>query len=175
MHPVAILKEHCDKEELFSVLLGHSKLVATKALELVKRLGLTQKEKQFIYESSILHDIGVALLQGRPYIQHGIIGKELLKKAGFPDHALVCERHVGAGISKKQVLKRNIPLPARDMIPQSIPEKAVCIADKFYSKSKPDYEKSIEEIKAEVKKYGLEPYARLKAWLQEFMLEDEKI
>jgi uncharacterized protein len=39
----------------------------------------------------------------RPYITHGIIGAELLGNEGLPGHALVCERHIGVGLSIEDI------------------------------------------------------------------------
>ena len=50
-------------------------------------------------------------------------------------HALVCERHTGAGLSVEDIISQSLPLPHRDMLPLSIEEKLICYADKFYSKS----------------------------------------
>ena len=35
----------------------------------------------------------------KDYICHGYLGRALLEKEGLPAHALVCERHVGVGLS----------------------------------------------------------------------------
>ena len=91
----------------------------------------------------MLHDIGIAQCDApsiyckgtEPYIRHGVIGRQILEEAGLPRHALVCERHTGSGITAEEIRERYMPLPCRDMLPISIEEKAICYADKFYSKS----------------------------------------
>ncbi len=55
----------------------------------------------------MLHDIGIFLTNAphigcygdKPYICHGYLGREILDKEGLPGHAMVCERHVGAGLT----------------------------------------------------------------------------
>ena len=91
----------------------------------------------------MLHDIGIFMTRTpelgchgkHPYICHGILGSDLLKKEGQPELALVCERHVGVGISKADIHRHRLQLPKRDMIPVSIEEQIVCYADKFFSKN----------------------------------------
>jgi uncharacterized protein len=53
------------------------------------------------------------------------------------------------------------------MIPLTIEEKIVCVADKFFSKKKDflEKEKTIEEIKKDIKKYGKESFERFENWL----------
>ena len=136
--------------------------MAEKAVGECDRNTERNKDKQFGEETAMLHDIGVLLYDAKdnrcngsePYIKHGILGDEILRKEGFPRHALVCERHTGSGITKEQIIDNNLPIPAIDMLPVSIEEKLICYADKFYSKSKPGKEKSIEKIRKSMEKYG---------------------
>ena len=92
------------------------------------------------------------------------MGHDILVKEGYPKHALVCERHTGTGISIQAIEKRKLPIPLRDMMPQSNEEKIICLADKFYSKWPETLtrEKTIEEIEAEASKYGEENLERLR-------------
>jgi hypothetical protein len=57
------------------------------------------------------------------------------QKKGHPELALVCERHIGVGISIAEIQHHNLPLPSRDMIPVSIEEQLICYSDKFFSKN----------------------------------------
>jgi len=41
---------------------------------------------------------------------------------GYPKHGLVCERHTGTGITLEMIIKNNLPLPHRDMVPVSMEE-----------------------------------------------------
>ena len=84
----------------------------------------------------------------KDYICHGYLGGQILQKEGLPKHALICERHVGVGITRQDILQHQLDLPARDMIPQTIEEIVICFADLFYSKDalKLEKEKSITKI-----------------------------
>jgi len=177
MNPVEILKKYCgDNEELFELLLKHSEAVAKKALKIAEKF--PEVDKDFIYEASILHDIGVTQVYfpglnenaKYPYIAHGYLGREILEKEGLFKHALVCERHVGVGITKQEIEEKNLPLPKRDMVPVTLEEKIIAFADKFFSKRKGELtkEKSVEEVIKEISKYGEEKVKVFKEWLKLF-------
>ena len=38
-----------------------------------------------------------------------IWGAEILRAEGFPQHALVCERHTGAGLSLEDIIAQQLP------------------------------------------------------------------
>ena len=61
--------------------------------------------------------------------------RTLVRSEGYPRHALVCERHTGAGLALEDIIAQNLPVPHRDMLPVSMEEQVVCFADKFYSKT----------------------------------------
>ena len=113
---------------------------------------------------ALLHDIGIFMTDAPaigcygkyPYLAHGYLGRELLEKEGLLDIAPVCERHVGIGLSLTDIEKNLLTLPHRDMQPQTIEEKIVCYADKFFSKSspRPEMPKPVEKIINNLKKYG---------------------
>jgi uncharacterized protein len=131
----------------------------------------------FIEEAAMLHDIGIFMTDADgifcfgkyPYICHGYLGSELVAREGYPRHALVCERHTGAGLSLKAILERDLPVPHREMIPISLEEQIICFADKFYSKTKLDKEKSVEKARKSIEKHGEEGLARFDAWCKLFL------
>jgi len=158
-----ILKKYCSQnKDAYKKVLLHSVCVARKALEIAQKNGLGRKERKFIKEASLLHDIGVFLTYApkincfgeRDYIEHGVMGRGILEKEGFPIHALVCERHIGVGITKKEIQEKELPLPLRDMTPQTKEEEIVCLADKFFSKKDSKKEKSVDDIKRELAQLG---------------------
>lgn len=120
----------------------------------------------------MLHDIGIFKCYAagiqcfgtEPYICHGRIGAELLRSEGFPRHARVCERHTGAGITKAQIIAQNLPLPQQDFLPETMEEKVVCYADKFFSKTHLDREKTIEQAEKSLSKFGDEGVLRFREW-----------
>lgn len=122
--------------------LPHVVQVTQMALRIARRLDLPADQQQFLEEASMLHDIGIVKVHSpaigcdgdAPYIQHGVIGREILEAEGLPEHGLICERHTGVGISIKDIEDQDLPLPKRDMNPQSLEEKILCYADIWFSK-----------------------------------------
>lgn len=120
----------------------------------------------------MLHDIGIFKCDAagiqcfgtEPYICHGRIGAELLRSEGFTRHARVCERHTGAGITKAQIIAQNLPLPQQDFLPETMEEKVICYADKFFSKTHLDREKTIEQAEKSLSKFGDEGVLRFREW-----------
>ena len=120
----------------------------------------------------MLHDIGIFKCDAagiqcfgtEPYICHGRIGAEFLRSEGFPRHARVCERHTGAGITKAQIIAQNLPLPQQDFLPETMEEKVICYADKFFSKTHLDREKTIEQAEKSLSKFGDEGVLRFREW-----------
>ena len=179
MNPIDILTQYYDPQSrTFNILVEHGKQVASKALAAARRASELKPDLEFIETAAMLHDIGIFQTDSpeldcygkHPYICHGILGSKLLKKKGYEKLALVCERHVGVGISVADIRQHNLPLPKRDMIPLSIEEQLICYADKFFSKNgngRPA-EKSITEIIANLSHYGRDKVKRFESWVRMF-------
>ena len=137
-------KYYPEDNDCKQILLKHSRMVADFALEMAGRHPELGLDLQFIEEAAMLHDIGIFMTSApdigcvgdAPYICHGYLGAELLRKEGLPRHARVCERHTGTGLTKERVIASGWPLPAQDMLPETLEEQIVCFADKFFSKVK---------------------------------------
>ena len=162
------------------ILIEHSKAIVAKAKEIADNRPDLNLDMQFVEEATMVHDIGMFNTNAPdlgcygelPYICHGYIGKEIIENEGFPKHALVCERHTGTGLSKKEIIEADLPIPKREMMPVSNEEKLICLADKFFSKSKPDLyeEKTIAKIEKSISKYGERKVMELHALLSFFGL-----
>ncbi|MBR5102083.1 MAG: HD domain-containing protein [Muribaculaceae bacterium] len=156
----------------------HSEQVCSLAVELGHRLVAkgVEVDMDFVAEAAMLHDIGVIKTDApgiycfgdEPYIRHGIIGRKILDEMGMPRHALVCERHTGAGLSLDDILSQDLPLPHRDMLPVTIEERLVCYADKFYSKSHQMTIKPISKIRMQMSRFGEASLLRFNAMAEEF-------
>ena len=175
-YQVIINKYYPEDNELRHILLVHSRAVADKALAIADRHPELSLDRQFIEEAAMLHDIGIVRCNApgiqcfgtEPYICHGRIGAEILRAEGFPRHARVCERHTGAGITRSQIIAQKLPLPQQDFLPETMEEKVICYADKFFSKSHLDEEKTIEQAIASLSKFGEEGVARFREWVKMF-------
>ncbi len=164
-----INKYYEEGSALLALLLTHSEMVARKALAVADAANLNI-DRDFVYNAAMLHDIGIFKCDAsgiycygdEPYIRHGVIGAELLRQDGVDEsYARVCERHTGAGLTAKEIAETGMPLPHKDFLPESLEEKLICYADKFYSKSgDPKEEKSLELVRASMAKFGLDSLAR---------------
>ena len=171
-----INKYYPEDNELRHILLVHSRAVADKALAIADRHPELSLDRQFIEEAAMLHDIGIVRCNApgiqcfgaEPYICHGRIGADMLRAEGFPRHARVCERHTGAGITCSQIIAQKLPLPEQDFLPETMEEKVICYADKFFSKTHLDEEKTIELAIASLSKFGEEGVARFREWVKMF-------
>lgn len=169
-------KYYPEDNALRNILIIHSQSVAQKALQIVSLHPELGADRQFVLEAAMLHDIGIFKCDApgihchgsEPYICHGRIGAELLRSEGFERHARVCERHTGAGITLKQIEEQQLPLPHQDFLPETIEEQIVCYADKFFSKTHLDREKTLDQAIRSLEKFGAEGIERFKAWAKQF-------
>ncbi len=167
-----IAKYYSEQPELQALLLRHSRDVANMALQIADMHPEMQIDRQFVYEAAMLHDIGILYTNATdihchgnaPYIQHGILGAELLRKEGYPKHARVAERHTGAGLTARMIRTQLLPLPEEDFTPETLEEKLVCYADKFFSKSSPDIRKSLPKILKSLSRFELQSPRQFIEW-----------
>lgn len=172
-----INKYYSEENDCKDILITHSKSVADKAIQIANNHPELNLDKDFLYEAAMLHDIGIIFTSASgincfgesPYICHGILGAELLRKEGYPKHALVCERHTGAGITMQNIIDNNLPIPHRDMLPLSLEEQVICFADKFFSKTKLQNEKTVEKARKSLLKFGDDGIERFDRWCREFL------
>lgn len=157
-----INKYYADNDPLRTLLLKHSRQVADRCLEIVKKHQELPVDVQFLEEAAMLHDIGIFRCNAptiycygtEPYLRHGPIGGELLRNEGFPRHARVAERHTGTG------------LPGYE--PETLEEEIVCYADKFYSKSHPDRVLTVVQTAESLERFGHEGVLKFLAWAKRF-------
>ena len=163
MNPEELIHRYYkDNPELENILMRHSSDVARRALRIADEHPEFEVDKNFLYEAAMLHDIGIIFVDAptifcygtEPYIKHGLLGAELLRKEGLPAHARVAERHTGTGLTREEIERQSLPLPPADYVPESLEEQLICYADKFYSKTRLDEEKSYERALASLRKFG---------------------
>lgn len=167
--------------KLREILMVHSRKVADKAMKACNKPEMIP----FIEAAAMLHDIGIircdaagiACYGTEPYICHGRIGAQMLREDAhlfglsqkeIEPYARVCERHTGAGLTKQQIISQSLPLPHEDFLPETLEEQIICYADKFFSKTHPEIEKSYEQALKSIEKFGEEGAERFKKWHKEF-------
>ena len=179
IEPYSIInKYYRDHAKAREILIAHSKSVAAKALDIAEKLNLPPEECDFIRGAALLHDIGIFLTYAPsigcygefPYISHGYLGHDLLLEEGLPEHALVCERHTGAGLTIEDIRSQNLPLPHRSMMPVSTAEQIITYADKFFSKDPGQLgvEQAIDKVRKKLLRHGPEKLHIFDKWHEQF-------
>lgn len=176
MFQSVIDKFYPDDNALRQLLIRHSRDVADRALAVARRHPELNLDISFLEEGAMLHDIGIFMTDAPsihchgtdPYIRHGLDGAELMRREGLPRHARVCERHTGAGITRQQIESKRLPLPLQDFLPETMEEKVICYADKFFSKSHPDRVRTVEQAARSLSKFGSDGVERFMQWAAMF-------
>ena len=170
-------KYYPSENELRRILLVHSRQVADRCLKIAKVHPELRLDLEFLEEAAMLHDIGILKCNApsiqcfgtEPYICHGVIGGRILREEGWPRHALVCERHTGTGISREQIVQQHLPLPIDGQYePEVLEEQVVCYADKFYSKTHLERERTVVEAAQSLEKFGEAGVNRFLSWSKMF-------
>lgn len=182
-----IHKYYADNPELENLLLLHSRQVAQRALSIARKKPELNMDCEFLEEAAMLHDIGIFLTDApgigchgtEPYLLHGFLGAELMRREGLPRVARVCERHTGTGLTAERIQELNLPLPAGSYEPETLEEKLICYADKFFSKSHPERERSVADTARSLDKFGAEGVKKFLDWATFFegesILEGEEL
>jgi uncharacterized protein len=94
------------------------------------------------------------------------MGAGILRKEGLERHARVAERHTGTGLTVESIRLQNLPLPLQDFSPETMEEKLICWADKFFSKtpSKLTLEKTSEQVIAMLSRFPDGNVERFREW-----------
>jgi uncharacterized protein len=171
----ALHERYAPSRSAFDVVYSHCVIVCGIALQLLARsdLGL---DAELVRAGCLLHDIGVYRLYdaaGRidhaHYLQHGVLGHELLLTEGFPE--AICRFascHTGMGLSREDVRRQHLPLPAGDYLAESGEEQLVMYADKFHSKTDPPVFVTADSYAASVGRFGKDKVARFAAMRERF-------
>lgn len=164
------------------LLLTHSRQVTAKALTILANHPELDLSVEQVANAGMLHDLGVGRCHApsifctgeADYLQHGLIGGEMLREYAaarnldLEQYARVCERHTGSGITRQEIAEQKLPLPERDLLPETVLEKLICYADKFYSKSGDLQEKNLPKVRRSMAKFGEASLARFDAMTRLF-------
>lgn len=157
--------------KLKELLLLHSRQVCELALEICDRHPELHADRELVETGAMLHDIGIIRCNApgiychgsELYIKHGVIGADMISQF-YQDSTdanpmtekikRICARHTGTG------------LPGLE--PETIEEIIVCYADKFFSKSHPERQKTYEEAMHSLEKFGEEGLVIFSKWHEKF-------
>lgn len=126
---VALLEKYAPNKKVLKKVYAHCSAVREISIEIAKYIPDT--DIHILSIGSILHDIGRFVCPfGPDTIKHGIEGAKILRKEGINEvYARICERHLGAGITKEEIIEKNLPLPKQDFLPETREEKILAYAD----------------------------------------------
>ena len=117
------------KENTPPNVIEHSIAVCRKSLKIAANFD--DADKDLIRKGALLHDIGRSKSHG---IDHAIIGVEIARKYGYGEDVLnIIERHIGAGITESEA--KELGLPVKSYLPETLEEKIVAHADNLVSGS----------------------------------------
>jgi uncharacterized protein (TIGR00295 family) len=158
---IALLKKYAPDDKTFRIVLDHSQAVKDIALRIAEGKHV---DMELVVTGSILHDIGrFKYMPGKDSIKHGVAGSDILKKEGLPKHALIAERHIGAGITKEDIDEQGLDIPKKDYIPLSKEEMIITHADNLVDGSKEvPFSECYKEFKEEVSEKIAERAKKLK-------------
>lgn len=177
------------------MLLHHSRQVCARALQIVERHPELGANRHLVEAGAMLHDIGIFLTDApgihchgtAHYILHGSLGAQLLRNEAeqlkeeqlqaiqlqeelhfYEALARICERHTGTGLTRQTIIERGLPDPHQDLLPETIEEQIICYADKFYSKSHLERERTIPQTLQSLEKFGDEGVEKFRHWTELF-------
>lgn len=176
-----------DDTPLRRLLVKHSLQVCAKALAILDLPANRDlaPDRELVRCGALLHDIGIGrchapdiLCTGDlPYLAHGVTGAAMLREYGrtqgldLEPFARIAERHTGSGLTAAEIAENGLPLPRRDLLPETPEEQLIALADKFYSKSGDMREKSMKRVRKSMAKFGAAPLARFDRLCEIFHLD----
>ncbi len=175
----ALHRKYAIDDEAFELIYTHCQIVRDIAFELIKEKKL-DVDVQLVEVGCMLHDIGVyklydskGVIDDSRYIQHGVLGYELLKEEGFEE--VICRfasHHTGVGLTKQDIQSQKLPLPEQDMLADTKEELIVMFADKFHSKDEPPCFNTAEWYEEHVARFGDDKRELFKDMIAELGLPD---
>lgn len=130
---INLLKSEGCNEDVIEHCIAVSKLAIKVAKKIAKKLPV---DIELVKIGALLHDLGRSKTHG---IKHGIEGANIVRRLEIDENikeklAKICERHIGAGISKEEA--KILGLEEKDYIPETIEEKIVAHCDNLIDGTK---------------------------------------
>jgi len=106
----------------------HEQSVMRKARNMAHNITTVPVNMELVKIGALMHDIGRTKTHD---MDHGIVGGAILRDMGFSiELARIAEVHSMAGLTAAEA--KQFGLPAKDYLPETIEEKLVCLADKYF-------------------------------------------
>jgi uncharacterized protein len=173
-------KKYAPTELQLDLIWTHSNVIADVVVDLLdsKHFDATPFNRGRAIKAGLLIDIGAYCCSGfewipgqplmeYPYVQHTVLGAQILSQEGYADEivraALV---HTGVGLTAQDITDHMLQLPPGDYMPATDFEWLLTYAAKFHSKT-PSF-KTVEEVEASLAKYSQEKVDLFKQLQQTF-------
>ncbi len=184
VYEFSLHQKYARSQLLLNLVWTHSHIVAELANQLadLKQIESSILDRGLLTRAALLHDIGVYSCGGfewipdqpasdKPYIQHLVIGPEILQSEGLNGPVVEAARtHAGMGLSDEDIRKFGLDLPPIDFIPTDEISELVSYASKFHSKT-PAF-RTAEEVENHLEKYGKGKAKRFKNLQKKFGTPD---
>jgi uncharacterized protein len=172
---LALHERFAPNEAALTLVRTHCLVVAAVAAQLLTRRP-QPLDAGLVHAGCLLHDIGVyrlydaeGRLDGANYLAHGVLGEHLLRELGLPEVLCrFCSHHTGAGLTRDDVVRQRLPLPAADYLAETAEEELVMYADTFHSKSTPPVLVPAAVSRARLARFGAATVARFDALRERF-------
>ena len=171
---IALHKKYAPSMAAFERVYGHCQIIWEIAQQLLSQRS-QPVDTDVVRAGCLLHDIGVyrlyddGVLQGEKYIQHDILGEEILRSEGYPEVLYrIASHHTGTGLTKEDIQQQGLPLPLADYTAATIEERLVMYADKFHSKTEPPQLNSVRWYRHHIGQFGARKINEFDALVREF-------
>jgi len=164
----ALHEKYAPTRDALDLVHTHCEVVSRIALDLAARSGL-RVDTGLVEIGALVHDIGVYRVGTGPYIRHGVLGYEILRAEGLPESLCrFASHHTGVGLTRRDILRRRLPLPLDDYLAETVEERLVMYADKFHSKTSPPRFLDVAAYTDHVARFGPEKVAAFTELVAEF-------
>jgi uncharacterized protein len=172
---LALHRRYAPTPAAFSLVHTHCVIVAAVAAQLLERRP-QPVDAGLVRAGCLLHDIGVyrlydaqGHLDGPNYLRHGLLGEQLLRELGYPETLCrFCSHHTGSGLTKEEIRRWHLPLPAADYLAETDEEALVMYADTFHSKNDPPVLVPADLTRGRLARFGEGPVSRFEAFVARF-------
>lgn len=172
-------RKYAPNELVFNHVYEHCAIVKEIAEWCVANAGLDNVDRDVLRASCLLHDIGTYVYfqddghiqNERLYLQHALLGAAIVRDEGIDDVIVSnIKTHVLLGLSKEEIMDKQLPIPARDYVPETIEGRLLCYADRFHSKN-PRFN-SFDSFSSHLENAFPEQAEKFKVWSEEFGIPD---
>lgn len=169
-------RKYAKNERHFNIIVKHCEIVNDVAQWVTKNID-TDVDTELLEQACLIHDIASSAFMSdhdfdhRYYQMHAILGGKLLIDEGVdPRIAEMVSNHLSISVTKEEVERYGLKIPARDHMPTSIEGRILNYADEFHSKD-PKFN-SVESKKMYYTKFMPSQLSKFIECMEEFGVPD---